>query len=270
MTIVLSTPPYQQFFDDNGDPLSGGLVYTYASGTTTPRETYTDQGGGTPNANPVVLDSAGRAAIWLDNSAAYKFVVKTSTGTTIRTTDVVTPFNTASGLSVLGTIAANTIVGNNTGSTATPSALTATQAQANMISNLSVITPDAAADYVAFYDASGATAGKALINTVSPPLTGRNVLAWVNFNGTGTPAIQGQYNVASITDNGVGDYTVNFTSSLAASTYCLTGTAKDDGNESRGTVTEVSRSTSSVRVKIIGNSTTAFDSPSINVLIIGT
>lgn len=166
MTIVLSTPPYQQFYDSNGDPLSGGLVYTYASGTTTPRATYTDQGGGTPCANPIVLDSAGRAQFWLDNSAAYKFVVKTSTGTTIQTTDVVTPFNTASGLSVLGTIAANTMVGNNTGSTAAPSALTATQTQYNIINNLSTVTIDTAADYVAFLDASGATAGKTLASAI--------------------------------------------------------------------------------------------------------
>jgi hypothetical protein len=39
--------------------------------------------------------------------------------------------------------------------------------------------------------------------------------AWVNFNGTGTVAIRASYNVSSITDNGTGDYTVNFTTALA-------------------------------------------------------
>ena len=43
--------------------------------------------------------------------------------------------------------------------------------------------------------------------------------AWVNFNGTGTVAIRASYNVSSITDNGVGDYTVNFTSALADANY---------------------------------------------------
>jgi hypothetical protein len=43
--------------------------------------------------------------------------------------------------------------------------------------------------------------------------------AWVNFNGTGTVAIRAQYNVSSITDNGTGDYTVNFTTALADANY---------------------------------------------------
>lgn len=136
MTIVLSTPPYSQFYDASGNPLNGGLVYTYLAGTLTARPTYTDQGGGTQAANPVVLDSAGRAEFWLDNSASYKFIVKDSGGTTIHTTDNVAPFSTDSGLAVLGTIAANTIVGNNTGSAATPTALTIAQATAMLSSSL--------------------------------------------------------------------------------------------------------------------------------------
>ena len=171
MAIVNSTPPYQQFYDDNGNPLSGGKIFTYTAGTLTPRATYTDQGGLTANSNPVILDSAGRADIWLDNSAAYKFIVKTSTDTTIRTVDNVTPFNTASGLSVLGNIAANTIVGNNTGASAAPTALTATQAQASMINNLSTITIDTATDFIPFYDASGATAGKTLASALGAAAT---------------------------------------------------------------------------------------------------
>lgn len=97
MAIVLSTPPYQQFYDSDGNPLSGGLIYTYAAGTTTPQATYTDQGGGTQCANPIVLDSAGRAEFWLDNSLSYKFVIKTSGGSTIKTIDTVVPFAGSSG-----------------------------------------------------------------------------------------------------------------------------------------------------------------------------
>jgi len=44
--------------------------------------------------------------------------------------------------------------------------------------------------------------------------------AWVNFNGTGTVAIRTSYNVSSITDNGTGDYTVNFTTAMADANYC--------------------------------------------------
>jgi hypothetical protein len=43
--------------------------------------------------------------------------------------------------------------------------------------------------------------------------------AWVNFNGTGTVAIRASFNVSSITDNGVGDYTVNFTTALVDANY---------------------------------------------------
>lgn len=128
MTIVLATPPYLEFYDNNGAPLSGGLVYTYTAGTLTPKATYTDQGGLTQQTNPIVLDSAGRAVWWIEGS--YKYIVKDSLGNTIRTVDNVTSFSNDSGLSLLGQIAANTIIGNNTGSTATPIALTVSEVQA--------------------------------------------------------------------------------------------------------------------------------------------
>jgi hypothetical protein len=49
------------------------------------------------------------------------------------------------------------------------------------------------------------------------------VRAWVNFNGTGTVAIRAAYNVTSITDNGTGDYTVNFTTALPDANYAVVG-----------------------------------------------
>jgi len=67
-----------QFFDNNGIPLAGGLLYSYASGTTTPQATYTTPAADVANANPIVLDAAGRTTneIWLSNGYAYKFVLK--------------------------------------------------------------------------------------------------------------------------------------------------------------------------------------------------
>jgi hypothetical protein len=58
-----------------------------------------------------------------------------------------------------------------------------------------------------------------------------NALAWVNFNGTGTVAIRSSYNVSSITDNGTGDYTVNFATALSDANYCscVTGTFTNGG-----------------------------------------
>ena len=51
--------------------------------------------------------------------------------------------------------------------------------------------------------------------------------AWVNFNGTGTVAIRGSGNVSSITDNAVGEYTVNFTTAMVDANYAYVGTCKD-------------------------------------------
>jgi hypothetical protein len=80
-----------QFFDNNGVPLAGGLLYTYAAGTTTPLATYTTSSGSTANSNPIILDAAGRPAgeIWL-TAAAYKLVLKTSTGVQLWSMDNIT------------------------------------------------------------------------------------------------------------------------------------------------------------------------------------
>lgn len=70
----LSPLPIQKFFANNGRPLSGGLLFTYVSGTTTKIATYQDQAG-TVNTNPVVLDFRGEANVWLDQTLTYKFVL---------------------------------------------------------------------------------------------------------------------------------------------------------------------------------------------------
>jgi hypothetical protein len=79
--------PWFTGLDASGAPVGGGLLYTYAAGTTTPLATYTDSTLGTPNANPVVLDSAGRAAVFLPSGVAYKFELRTAAGVVIRTQD---------------------------------------------------------------------------------------------------------------------------------------------------------------------------------------
>jgi hypothetical protein len=55
------------------------------------------------------------------------------------------------------------------------------------------------------------------------------VKTWVNFNGTGTPAIRASLNVSSITDNGTGDYTVNFTTAISDANYCCNVTGSNSG-----------------------------------------
>ena len=78
-----------QFFDANGAPLTGGLLYTYLAGTTTPVTTYTSPSGAVNNTNPIVLDAAGRTPneIWVDGGVFYKFVLKSSSFVQIGTYD---------------------------------------------------------------------------------------------------------------------------------------------------------------------------------------
>lgn len=90
-TQTLSPSPWLQFTDNNGVPLAGGKLFTYAAGTTTKLATYSDSVG-TPNTNPVILDATGRANIWLTPNVAYKYVLSASTDTdpptaSIRTVD---------------------------------------------------------------------------------------------------------------------------------------------------------------------------------------
>jgi hypothetical protein len=78
-----------QFFTNSGVILSGGKLYSYAAGTTTPQATFTSSSGNTNHTNPIILDSAGRVPsgeIWL-SAPPYKFVLNTSADVLIATYD---------------------------------------------------------------------------------------------------------------------------------------------------------------------------------------
>lgn len=95
-----------QFFDNNGVILTGGLISTYAAGGTTPAATYTTSAGNVAHTNPIVLDSAGRVPggeIWLTAGLNYKFVLKTSVGTTLATFDNIGSIATGSATIYNGT-----------------------------------------------------------------------------------------------------------------------------------------------------------------------
>jgi microcystin-dependent protein len=85
----MNLPPVlkQYWTDSSGNPLAGGKIYSYQAGTSTPQATYTDQAGGTPNANPLILDASGWASMWLNPELSYKFVIKDSNDNTIHTVD---------------------------------------------------------------------------------------------------------------------------------------------------------------------------------------
>jgi hypothetical protein len=132
-----------QFFDNNGDPLSGGKLYTYLAGTTTPEVTYTSSSGAIAQPNPIILDAAGRVPgsneVWLTAGVAYKFVLKTSTEVLLATWDNI------SGINSLG--AASTV------------AFTGFKGQSGTVQNLGGST---GSDWIGFTQAgAGAVAGGA-------------------------------------------------------------------------------------------------------------
>jgi hypothetical protein len=99
MTVFLSPVggAGAQFFDNNGNPLSGGKLYTCSAGTTTPQATYTTSQGNVPWTNPIVLDAAGRVPssgeIWLTDGLLYKFILKDANDVLIATYDNISGVN---------------------------------------------------------------------------------------------------------------------------------------------------------------------------------
>ena len=80
----------QSFTNSVGLPLAGGKVYTYDAGTSTPRQTFQDAAGTTPNAHPVILDARGEATIFWNGT--YKVILKDASDVTIWTVDqIATP-----------------------------------------------------------------------------------------------------------------------------------------------------------------------------------
>ncbi len=86
----------QQYFDNNGNPLAGGKLFSYAAGTSTPQATFADVTGTVFNTNPLILDGSGRGRIWLLNSD-YKFILKDANDVVIWTQDFVNPFSIGDG-----------------------------------------------------------------------------------------------------------------------------------------------------------------------------
>lgn len=112
----------------------------------------------------------------------------------------------------------------------------------------------------------GASAGTSTINlngTVNATGLANGVKAWVNFNGTGTVAIRASFNVTSITDNAVGDYTVNFTNAMTDANFSAVVTANRNGNDSLGQSivnldSALPMATTNIRIRINGSYNTNF------------
>jgi hypothetical protein len=105
--------------------------------------------------------------------------------------------------------------------------------------------------------------GVASLTTASGSAPSYSARAWVNFNGTGTVAIRASGNVSSITDNGTGDYTVNFTTAMADANYAIsTATSAADANNDGGYMgikNGTTPTTSSVILRTDGRITGEYD-----------
>jgi hypothetical protein len=95
--------------------------------------------------------------------------------------------------------------------------------------------------------------------------------AWVNFNGTGTVAIRASFNVSSITDNGTGDYTVNFTNAMADANYATSVSSQFLDGGSGVTYSSMqstsARTASATRVVSVSSSFVFTDSAIMNVAV---
>jgi hypothetical protein len=120
------------------------------------------------------------------------------------------------------------------------------------------------------------TLGSSVLATPTGSAPSYTCRAWVNFNGTGTVAIRASGNVTSITDNGTGDYTVNFTTAMTDANYSAVATCVQrgatgvnrcigfDGNSSEVATTY---STTAVRLLALASNGAAVDQNPITVAI---
>lgn len=303
---TLATNVSFQCFGLDGKPLAGGKVYTYSAGTTTDKATYTTMAGDVPNPNPVILDQNGKAKIFLGDGS-YRLQIKDSNDALIDDIDQISRYVTQSefatfqqtvqdGVSQLTEVReqidvfVNTSIGNQKGfangiapldanvkvdpiylpslpNTAIPQASetafgvaeVATQAEVNAATDdLRIITP------------------KKLLAGVKNHLNASSdapiyaCRAWVNFNGTGTVAIRGSGNVSSITDDGVGNYTINFTTAMSDTNYTWAGASSNSGVGPGGaSVCEYATGgKTTTSLKIYTSLTNAyFDSPNIHIAV---
>ena len=232
-------------FDLEGLPAAGAQAYFYETGTTTPVTVYTTAALLTAHPSPLVADADGYfAQVFSDGAVQIKAIVKDATDVTLSTVDPV---------SVSFTSSAATSV------TFTPSAaIPQTNVQA-AVEQVQTNVETAQTTVQTNLDALSATLGTAATKDTQTTITDSDTViptsgavidripvslnasgtapiyacrAWVNFNGTGAAVIRASGNVASVTYNGVGDYTVTFTTAMPDANY----TAVASGGNGTGIV----------------------------------
>jgi hypothetical protein len=209
---------------------------------------------------PVAIKGSGGGSVTLDAGAAADVTTLTlpnTTGTILQSGTAVTVAQGGTGASTLTSNAV--LIGNGT------SAVTAVAPSTNG----NVLTSNGTA-----WTSAAATAPAAL-STASGSAPSYSARAWVNFNGTGTVAIRASGNVSSITDNGTGDYTVNFTTAMSDANYTIGGNGSPTGtalcaltlNRNGSSGAEVAPTTSAARINTCNGASTATDVTYANVVI---
>lgn len=208
-----------QFFTDLGVPAAGYVLYQYASGTTTNQATFTDLAGTISNANPIILDGAGRCTMF-GGTAAYTFVLKVSVGgATVKTWDNVSAIPIVTATSALplagGTMLGPIVLSADATANLNPTSLQ--QMNAAIAASASTLTAAVASANAA---AAAATAAAAGITPTSFRLYSANggaVTRTVSLTA-GTWAVIGETR-ASVADGSVtGSYDATTTQAFTVST----------------------------------------------------
>jgi len=218
----------QQFFDNTGVPLSGGLIYTYQAGSSTPLATYTTSLGTTPNTNPIILDSSGRTPnqVWMQTGYSYKFVIQTSAGVTLQTLDNLYP------ILQNATATASTFL---TGMIIIWSGSIGSIPAGWVLCNGSNGTPDLRDRFVIAAGSTyavGATGGTADAIVVSHTHTATSVVTDPGHNHTvsGTVSTGGNINTGAGTNGGLATTNTNTTGITVATTNQSTGSSGTNAN----------------------------------------
>jgi hypothetical protein len=248
----------------SGDPFTCSGTLT-SSGTLAVTGGLTLDGAAGTSGQALVSAGSGNTPTWstLGTMASQNATAVAITGGTITG---ITDLTVADGGTGASSITANSVVLGN-GTSALSGNLVAPSTSGNILTSNGTTWTSAAAP-------TGITA-----TTGSAPYYGAR--AWVNFNGTGTVAINASNNVSSITDNSSGNYTVNFTTAMPNVNYVavITSANYNEGQANissimygtgslNGNTSPTLRSTTQLRfVNGIGNSTQYNDSPEFNVVI---
>jgi hypothetical protein len=252
-----------------GGTLSGVSLSTQVTGTLPIANGGTGQTAANNAFNALAPSQTGNSGRYLTtNGTTTSWGQITSTGTVTSVAATVPAFLSVSGspITTSGTLAisysgtALPVANGGTGITSFGSGVATwlgTPSSANLAAAVTDETGSGALVFGTSPTLTTPNINSAQIATVSGSAPLYMCRAWVNFNGTGTVAIRGSGNVSSITDNGTGTYTVNFTTAMSDANYCTNATGTHDGGAyvSWGTVAnDTPPTTSAVRTDFLNNS----------------